>query len=84
MMSECLTRVLADLSNDAPQSAFHKVLGEIKDDAKRPDADFTELHGRLEELARRLSVADDGKGGMIYNQEHKQRLCDELAKAAGE
>jgi hypothetical protein len=78
LMSECLTRVLADLPNDAPQSEFHKLLATIESSAKLPNADFPVLRQQLTGLVKRLKEADDGKGGTIYNQERKQRLCDKL------
>jgi hypothetical protein len=79
LMSQCLTRVLADFPNNAPQLAFDKTLQGIENDAKHADADFAKLHWRLEKLVQMLKVADDGKGGKIYNPERKQRLCDKLA-----
>jgi hypothetical protein len=76
LMSECLRRVLADLSNDAPQSEFHQLLLNIESYAKLPNADFHALRQHLKDLVDKLKAADDGKGGMIY----KQRLCDKLAE----
>jgi hypothetical protein len=52
---------------------FDKTLQGIENDAKRADAYFSKLHGRLENLVQMLKVADDGKGGKIYNPERKQR-----------
>jgi hypothetical protein len=79
LMSECLTRVLADLPNDVPQSAFHKLLANIEGAAKLPNADFKALRHQLKGLVDKLRAAGDGKGSTIYNHERKQRLCDKLA-----